>query len=197
MSRQDEIMEAALSEFIREGVSGARTQAIADQIGVTKAMIHYYFDTKQNLFRQAFRQAAQTLMDGALQVLEQEQPLFPKIEALIDALLDRCSEHPRLAGFVLNELNQHQEVTLPIFTEICSYDASLFERQLEEAASEYRVAPVKSSQVIANAVSLCIFPYAGGPFLAAVLNRDESAYQQMLQQRREVIKDTIINWMAG
>lgn len=198
MSTEQEIRQAALREFIKEGVSGARTQVIADQIGVTKAMIHYYFKTKENLFREVYRQASETMMEGVMEVLEQETPLFPKIEAFIDRLLDRLADHPELAGFVVNELRQHPDITKPLFDEACNYQASVFEGQLEQAASEYRVAPVAAEQVVANMVSLCLFPYTGRPFLASLLGQtSDNDFDAFLNKRREVIKDTILNWMAG
>lgn len=197
MTRQQEILRAALQEFIKEGISGARLQAIADNIGVTKAMIHYYFQTKENLFLEVFGKASNVLMDGLMEVLEKEEQLFPKIEAFIDQAVNRFHDHPQLAGFVVNELNNHAELIEPVFKEAFTYDASIFNSQLKEAASSYKIAPVDARQVVANILSLCLLPYSGRGFLQSISGMDDQKYEKFLSNRREVIKDTIINWLAG
>jgi AcrR family transcriptional regulator len=195
--RKTEIRHAALQEFISEGISGARMQAIADNIGVTKAMIHYYFDTKDNLFEEVFKESSEKLMTGLMNTLEDSTPLFQKVEHFIDAAIERFEQQPAVAGFIINELNRHPHKTRGIFQESLAYDASIFDKQLEKAASNYEVAPVSSQQVIANMLSLCMFPYAGRAFLQQVLAKENEAYNEFLSQRSDVIKDTIMNWLAG
>ncbi|MBN2733108.1 MAG: TetR/AcrR family transcriptional regulator, partial [Balneolaceae bacterium] len=114
-TRQEEILQAARQEFINEGFSGARLQGIADNIGVTKAMIHYYFDTKENLFAEVYRDASKKLISGLMDTLEESTPLFQKIDAFIDEAIDRFSEHADVVGFVVNELDRHPEKTTEIF----------------------------------------------------------------------------------
>jgi len=196
--RRQEILQAARNEFIKEGISGARTQAIADHIGVTKAMIHYYFKTKENLFKEVFRQASKSFIDGLLDPLEREGPLFKKIEAFIDQLINRLENNPELAGFITNELRRHNEITAPIFRDACNIETTVFARQLEEAASDYEIAPVTPDQVIINIFSLCAFPYVGRGLLKGLLKKQNSQqYQSLLNERREMVKDTVINWLAG
>lgn len=196
-SRQEEILSAARREFIKEGVSGARMQSIADNIGVTKAMIHYYFKTKDNLFQEVFRNAAHTLTDDLMAVLETQTPLFQKVEQFIDQALDRFHQNPELVDFVVGELNRHPDITGPIIQEMLEYRGETFKEQLDEAASNYEIAPVSHDQVIVNILCLCMFPYSGQPFLQTVLSSEDESYSQFLKQRREVVKDTIINWLAG
>lgn len=197
ISRQQEILLAARKEFIHEGISGARMQSIADNIGVTKAMIHYYFQTKDNLFQEVFKDAVMRLTDELFDVLETQQPIFQKIEAFIDHALDRFHEHPELVDFIVGELNRHPDKTKQLVNSALSYNAEVFKEQLQEAASNYEIAPVSHDQVVINILSLCMFPHSGGSFLQTLLAADEDSYQQLLARRREVIKDTIINWLAG
>ena len=52
------ILEAAEKEFFEKGYAGARTTSIAEAAGVTHAMLHYYFRTKDNLFERIVSQYA-------------------------------------------------------------------------------------------------------------------------------------------
>lgn len=197
MSRQDEILTVARQEFIKEGYSGARLQSIADNIGVTKAMIHYYFNTKEQLFKAVYSDAVKKVMAGLFEILDESTPVFPKIDKFIDHAIDRFTEQHQLVGFVISELNQHPEKTQSIFQEAKMYNSSVFKDQLQTAAANYEIQPVQSTQVVANMLSLCLFPFSGSLFLKQTLQMNEEEYQEFLDKRREVIKDTIINALAG
>lgn len=50
-----DILDAAEEEFGKSGLAGARIDAIADRTGVTKAMIYYYFKSKEALYQEVFQ----------------------------------------------------------------------------------------------------------------------------------------------
>ncbi len=49
---RDIILKAAKHEFAEKGFSGARMNAIAKRANVNQALIHYYFSSKENLYRE-------------------------------------------------------------------------------------------------------------------------------------------------
>ena len=196
--QKQNILNAALHEFSQNGIAGARLQSIADEVGVTKAMIHYYFDSRENLFREAFREAYDTLMNGLLSTLETEEPLFLKIEHFVEAAIERFHSDPALVDFITNALNKYPESTSGLMQELMDYDASVFEKQLKEAADNYEIASVDSNQVVLNMLSLCMFPYGARTFVSELLQMEnEDAYRELLAQRKGIVTDTIINWLAS
>src|ERR1700679_3329743 len=44
------LLKAALAEFAQEGLAGPRVDAIADNAGVNKALLYYYFHDKETLY---------------------------------------------------------------------------------------------------------------------------------------------------
>lgn len=52
--RVDEILEAACRVVVRDGAHGLRMAAVAEEAGVSKALVHYYFATRRDLLRHAF-----------------------------------------------------------------------------------------------------------------------------------------------
>jgi len=48
------ILEAACRVVVREGAHGLRMASVAEEAGVSKALVHYYFSTRQELLRSAF-----------------------------------------------------------------------------------------------------------------------------------------------
>lgn len=49
-NKEQAILKAAEREFLTKGYAGARTTSIAEAAGVTHAMLHYYFRTKEHIF---------------------------------------------------------------------------------------------------------------------------------------------------
>ncbi|HCF30715.1 MAG TPA: TetR family transcriptional regulator [Cyanobacteria bacterium UBA11049] len=76
---QAQILDAAEQEFARYGLAGTRIDAIAARTGVVKAMIYYYFESKEGLY-QAVMQRIGAELDTAFQQLASE--LLPVEEAL-------------------------------------------------------------------------------------------------------------------
>ena len=63
------ILEAAEKEFFEKGYAGARTTSIAEAAGVTHAMLHYYFRTKDNLFERIVSEKINMLGDIILSAI--------------------------------------------------------------------------------------------------------------------------------
>ncbi len=192
------ILNAALAEFSGNGLAGARLQAIADEVGVTKAMIHYYFESKEKLFREVFTEAYRTVIGDLFGCLETEQPIFEKIEDFVDRATRRFHRDPTLVDFITNALNKYPETTVPLMKELMNYESAVFAKQLKEAASRYEIAAIESDQVVLNMLSLCMFPYGARVFMSELLHLDrDKAYPDLLEQRKGIITDTIINWLAS
>ncbi|MBS2007662.1 MAG: TetR family transcriptional regulator [Cyanobacteria bacterium SZAS TMP-1] len=102
------IMDAAEEEFSRYGLQGARTESIAAQTGVTKAMIHYYFESKENLYREVLRRTftrrTQTLESLNLSALAPTAAL----KVIFDDLLAEMFRHPTIASILFFESLQNR-----------------------------------------------------------------------------------------
>ena len=56
--RRARILEAAVREFSENGLAGARTERIAEAAGVNKALLYYYFQSKEALYAAALESVA-------------------------------------------------------------------------------------------------------------------------------------------
>ena len=55
---EEKIFDAATDVFVEKGMDGARMQDIANHAGINKALLHYYFRTKDQLFNAVFEMIA-------------------------------------------------------------------------------------------------------------------------------------------
>lgn len=105
---KNQILDAAEAEFAVAGLSGARTEAIAAQTGVTKAMIYYYFQGKEELYQAVLERS----LVGMLSLAEDLQlDLLPPDAALVKLLttmLQCMSENPRVGSILCLEAIQNK-----------------------------------------------------------------------------------------
>src|SRR2546425_901472 len=76
---ENKILQAAKKVFITKGLDGARMQDIADEAGINKALLHYYFRSKDKLFEVIFMEAATSLFPKIVSILDEDISLFDKL----------------------------------------------------------------------------------------------------------------------
>lgn len=195
---RSEIAHAARAEFVAHGYEGARLQKIADRIGVTKAMIHYYFNTKRELFEHVFRQSVEEMFSGLAELLDKNIPLFKKIEQLISACHNKAESDPGVLGFVLTESNRNADWLLPVIEEEITLEKSAFAEQIEEASASYTITSVDPNQLLLNIFSLCYYPSLSAPVNRAVLtDGDDKSGRELTAGRQGIVLDTILNWLTA
>ena len=106
---ENQILIAAREVFISKGFEGARMQEIADHAGINKALLHYYFRSKDKLFEAVFSEVAGNLFPAMAQIFIAELGVKEKITFLVKIYLKGISENPFIPAFVLNTLNTNPE----------------------------------------------------------------------------------------
>ncbi len=107
MSTRQKILDAALGEFARHGLSGARVERIAARAGANKRMIYYYFGSKEDLFL-AVLEASYDHIRSAERALDLEhQDPREAVKRLVEFTWRYYLEHPEFMT-LLNSENLHQ-----------------------------------------------------------------------------------------
>lgn len=197
VNTKDQILDAAYDIFMQKGINGAAIKEIADKAGVNKAMIYYYFDSKEDLFIEVFRQAVEESGLKTVAILEGNAPLFEKIHLYIDTFINDLIEQPHIPGFVMSELNRYPELLTDIFLHEMKYDPSKLNEQLNEAADRYEIARIDSRQLLANIISLCLGPVINKKYYSGILDiGTQEEYNAFLEERKGVIYDMTISWLT-
>lgn len=102
--RRGAILQAAIVEFAREGEAGARTEAIARAAGVNKALLHYYFSTKEALYGAVLEEVFQGFAASNLANLEGPGTAGERLLRHFLMHFDRLANYPHLTGLLLHEM---------------------------------------------------------------------------------------------
>lgn len=187
------IFASAIKIFHSKGLAGARMQEIADEAGINKAMLHYYFRSKQLLFEAVFKKAFMQLAPQIHQVLNSEDSLFEKIENFADKYISFVMENRFLPTFIIQELNNNPEFTNQFFSQAEFPKPTHFLLQIEEGIQNGTIRNINPKQVLIDMFSLAIFPFVGAPLLQKITNLNESAYNNLLIERKKHIASMLIN----
>ena len=83
-STEEVIFDAAQKVFIEKGFNGARMEEIAKEASINKSLLHYYYRTKDKLFKAIFERVFKSFMPNVLTFWESDLPFFTKIERFVD-----------------------------------------------------------------------------------------------------------------
>jgi AcrR family transcriptional regulator len=186
------ILDAAHEVFFRRGTAGARMQEIADEAGVNKALLHYYFRSKERLADAVFERAAKRLIPPLLGIMGSDAPLEVKVEGAIAHYLEVLADSPALPGYVLSELHHHPERMRRLLATATGGPAEGFAAQvltrlgaqIEERVRAGTMRPIQPEQFAVNLISLCLFPFAARPMFRVAFAWDDAAFAAFLQERR-------------
>lgn len=198
---EDRILDAAHAVFLRSGTSGARMQEIADEAGVNKALLHYYFRSKQRLAEAVFRRAAQRLFPPVLAILVSDAALEAKVRRAVEHLLSVLSEAPDLPGYVLSEMHHHPERFEQLIESLSGVAPREFaprivgrlEVQIDEEVRAGRIRPIAPEQFLVNLVSLCIYPFAARPMLEVLVGGGGERFDAFIEDRKRSLPDFFLN----
>jgi len=187
------ILEAATKVFLEKGFDGARMQEIADKAAINKALVHYYFRSKEKLFDAIFQEAFVQFIPKVMDVMTSDSPLFEKIKAFVNTYISMLIKNPHLPIFILHELNRHPE---QMVNRIQSFGAKpeLLVKNIIKEIKKGKIRPVDPRQLIVNMIGLFIFPFAGRPIIQGVIfKNDDKTYNRFLEDRKKDVADFIIH----
>ena len=194
LSAEQKILTAAEEVFHSKGYDGARMQEIAEQAGLNKGLLHYYFKTKDKLFEAIFGMALNRMVTKVLAILELELPLEEKIGLIVDEYMGLLLKNPDLPRFVLNELNKdadkfvHKHINGNARTAFDGFVASV-----QSDINEKKIKKIDPRQLFMSMMSLMIFPFMGRPLLQSVVGVTNDEFKQLMAERRAHIKEFIYN----
>ena len=193
LSTEQRILAAAKKIFVQHGMTGARMQDIADEAGINKAMLHYYFRSKEKLFEMIFQEAMGKLLPKVLAIFNGDDPLFVKIERFCEDYIGTVIENPYIPLFVIYELNRDPKKLIELMWHGGKRPAvKKMTDQIEQEIRDGNIKPIEPVQLILNMMSLCIFPFVARPMFQHVNGLSDEEYIQMLERRKTEVSKFII-----
>ena len=192
-STEERILIAARKIFLDKGLESARMQDIADEAGINKAMLHYYFRNKEKLFETIFFQVAAGFLPKIFLVLQSENTLFRKIELFCSEYIHQQMQTPYVPMFIIKELNRDPKMFLK---RVLKGKKPPLEKVLEQIKTDIKkgiIKPIEPVQLLLNIISLCIFPFLARPMVQTITGMDIDQFNELMELRCKEVPQIIIN----
>lgn len=190
------ILQAAEREFLEKGYSGAKTTSIAQAAGVTHAMLHYYFRTKDKLFEKIVADKMDKLKRVMFGVLgNPDLPLRERIKQGVEQHFDFIAENPHLPRFIFNELHEHPERIDQVKNSIASIAAkaiTTLQNEIDRKAASGECRPVDARMLMLDIASLNLFPFVAAPLISSSFGKLFEGRDEFLEMRKKENVRTVL-----
>ena len=184
--------------FLEKGFNGTSTTEIAKTVGCNQTLIHYYFRTKEKLFWDVFSPKVEQVVEYLDAPLDESIDFIERIRNVVDFYFSILELDERLAPFIVNELimnpgrwNKFRDRYLR--NESRSTAFNRFENMVEEEISSGHIRRVRAIDLLLNIMSLTISAFIVAPKGFASGECDSNLRKSYLDDRREDIKNLIVN----
>jgi len=189
------ILTVATEVFHNKGYTGARMQEIADLAQVNKAALHYYFNSKQQLFEVILLNSFKNLFISFENLAVKKLPILDKIDFLIDEYSAFVRKKIQIIKFILSEVDKN----LPLIQtniKMISLENSFIDRMYNEFDREMKLGNIKMinpRHLLTNIISMCIFPFIAKPVIMEINKFSTDEINAFLDEREKYIKQFVHN----
>jgi AcrR family transcriptional regulator len=190
---EEKILEAATSVFVEKGKAAARMQEIADEAGINKALLHYYYRSKDKLFESVFTIVVkQLLAPRVIKIMQSEDDIFELIRKFSDFYISALIKNPFIPLFVIEEINKNpNRMSAAVLKSGIPINEVI--GKFEKAMDDGIIRRMDPRQIIVNLISMCIFPFAARNMVVPIIFQNKkSDYQKFLTDRRKMVAEFII-----
>ena len=194
-SKELQILEAAEKEFLTKGYDGARTNSIAKEAGVTHAMLHYYFRTKEQLFERIIDKKMSEITPLLTYLFGNDKlPLAERIKEAVSVHFDFIVANPELPKFLINEVlpNKERFVVLKSKIDEVLHQFNNLQKEVDEAALRGEVEQFNIINLFQTILSLNIFSSVMPLFMENIFGEKGFTTKDFLAARKAENIETIM-----
>ena len=195
-SKEQLILAAAEQEFLSKGYDGARTTSIAQAAGVTHAMLHYYFRTKEQLFERIVDEKFKTMSHSMFAIMgDPSLPIVERIKGGIEAHFDFVAQNPLLPRFVINEIISRPERYDVLYKRVGAIIDNVYrglQSEINRSAERGEMEKVDVKMLFISIMSLNIFTFLAYPFMEPLMGELMANRERFLAERKAENIETIL-----
>jgi len=185
------ILKAAAYEFAQLGIAGARTDVIAREARVNKALLYYYFKDKETLYGAVLDNAFSGLKNTVFEVLDADLPPREKILAYAGTYFDFIASNQLYPRLMQREMMRAREGQSPhIEKMIKNYIQPIFVRVnevLRVGIAEGQFRPVNAGHFVQSIVSMIVFYFSSAPMMQKIVGFNPLTPERIAERRASVL----------
>jgi len=185
------ILKAAAREFAEHGIAGARTDTIAQEARVNKALLYYYFQDKETLYGAVLDDAFAGLKSTVFQVLDSDLPPREKIMAYVGAYFDFVASNQMYPRLMQREMMRARAGHSPHIEKVIkNYIQPIFARVsalLSQGIADGEFRPVNPAHFVPSMVAMIVFYFSSAPMMQKIVGFNPLAPERIAERRAAVL----------
>ena len=193
---EERILQAAEELFLTKGYDGTKTTQIAEKAGVTHAMLHYYFRTKDKLFERIVNEKMEFVLTMvALPLANGANSFKERIQQCVETHFDFLVNNPTMPRFILNEVITNQErceMMLQKIKPLIGVMAANLQNEANRAAEQGEIEPIDVKMLMLDILSLNVMTFVAFPVFDNIFPNTSDDLKNTFLQARKAENVTLI-----
>lgn len=185
---EKKILDAAKKVFELHGYSGARMQQIADEAEISKASLHYYFRSKENLFERIFDETMSDFMELVSTWNDDTEHWEDKLRKFICQFFEFMKTKALL--FILGEIGRNPDLLL---SRRKSKPKAKFITYFENLQVAGKIKPNDMHVIYIFMHSLCSYPLLNAPLFQITTGLNKHDFELLMKNYPNTVADLLIN----
>ena len=193
---EEQILLVAKELFMQFGYEGVSTTQVAKAVGCNQALVHYYYRTKQNLFKIICQQEIQKMLKILADIPQEDISFEDFIEKIIEAQIGFLKNNPDAPFFIIGELRHNSEVLQmmkELFSEFGKEIVGKIRMFVEMKQRKGELNDVSVEDLLIDIVSLDVMSFVGQVLFTQILEMDSQTQEAFLERRKIHIKKLILS----
>ena len=169
---EQKIIDAATTVFSEKGKDGARMQEIADKAGTNKALLHYYFRSKNKLFRIVFIYQFKKLISSIFSAIDDDDNFYHFIHTFVSSYVRYINKRKNLLRFVIWEIGKEDPDLFSnvksAFIELGYSDNPIIEKT-KKAIESGQIKAIDPVHFTVSLLAMCVFPFITYQFIGKII----------------------------
>lgn len=195
-NKEQEILLAAEKLFAEKGFKGATTSLIAAEAGVTHAMLHYYFRTKEQIFLKVCDSYMEEVRSELRPIMEPAVYDVKLIKTVTEICFDFFSSHSGQMSLFLEVAKERPELLEEYVAELGRYMGGAItahQERTEAAVREGKINDISFSDLLLDIVCVCASPFFFEPVVDNIMKMDAARKKEFLESRKREAVELIAN----
>lgn len=192
---EKKILEAAKIVFIRKGYENTAMKDIADEAGISRTALNYYFRTKENLFSAIFGEVIRLFLPRLETIVDTPAPFLQKIDPVVTQYMNMIWENPLLPYFIVGEVNRDADHLLRVIAGMKEKDEVVFRliAQITDEMDRGLLRKMPLIHLVSTFFALVAFPMVMRNVLTRVfLEKNGEEFKVFYFERKALVVDQMV-----